>query len=78
MALTRNGRTAGTERAHRLITGRLVYTGRGKTGIKLWTPEGEHIFPLERLEIKTKPIEEGTLVTLELNENGKVITLRKS
>jgi hypothetical protein len=57
---------AGEPRAHRLITGKLLYTGRGRNEIKLWTPEGEKVFSLERPEIKTKPLEEGTLITIEL------------
>ncbi|MCC2643138.1 MAG: exported protein of unknown function [Nitrospira sp.] len=64
--------------AHRLMTGKLVYTGTTKNQIKLQTPEGEKVFPLERMEVKTKPIPEGSLITVELDENGKVIDLRKA
>lgn len=53
---------------HRFITGKLIYVGSMKKQIKLWTPEGEKISPLERLEVKTGGIEEGALVTVELNE----------
>ncbi|MEO5956202.1 MAG: hypothetical protein ABIR36_11010, partial [Nitrospiraceae bacterium] len=63
--------------AHRYITGNLVYAGKMKKEIKLWTPEGEKVFPLERLEVKTGGIEEGTLVTVELNEAGAVIDLHR-
>ncbi len=68
----------GHEKAHRLISGKLIYVGKTKKEIKLWTPEGEQVFPLERMEIKTKPIKEGSQVTVELNEEGTVISLRKS
>ncbi|MEX5219540.1 MAG: hypothetical protein AB7G68_08120 [Nitrospiraceae bacterium] len=64
--------------AHRLITGKLIYTGLTKNQIKLWTPEGEKVFPLERMEVKTKPIPEGTLITVELDEKGTVIDLKKA
>ena len=37
---------------HRYISGNLVYVGKMKREIKLWTPEGERVFPLERLEVK--------------------------
>jgi hypothetical protein len=40
---------------HRLISGKLIYAGLTKNQIKLWTPEGEKVFPLERMEVKTKP-----------------------
>jgi len=56
----------------------LIYVGRSKKEIKLWTPEGEKVFPLERLEVKAKPIKEGSTITVELNENGIVIDLWKS
>ena len=46
--------------------------------IKLWTPEGEKVFPLERLEVKAKPIKEGSTITIELNENGTVVDLWKA
>ena len=63
---------------HRLISGKLIYAGLTKKEIKLWTPEGEKVFPLERMEVKTKPIEEGSLITVELNENGTVVDLWKA
>ncbi|HMS82173.1 MAG TPA: hypothetical protein PKD12_00810 [Nitrospira sp.] len=63
---------------HRLIFGKLVYAGKGKKQIKLQTPEGERMFPLDRLEVKTKPIPEGSNIVVELNEDGTVIDLRKA
>ncbi len=68
-------RQAGT---HRLISGKLVYVGSGKKQIKLQTPEGEKVFPLDRLEVKTKPIPEGSNIVIELNEDGTVIDLKKA
>ena len=64
--------------AHRLVSGKLIYVGRTKKEIKLWTPEGEKVFPLERLEVKAKPIKEGSTITIELNEEGTVVNLWKS
>ncbi len=68
----------GHTQSHRLVSGKLIYVGRAKKQIKLWTPEGEKVFPLERLEVKARPIKEGTMITVELNENGTVIDLWKS
>jgi len=48
-----------------------------KNQIKLITSEGEKVFPLERQEIKTGGIEEGAVVTVELNEAGTVIDLHR-
>jgi len=64
--------------AHRVIAGKLIYAGLTKKEIKLWTPDGEQVFPLDRMEVKTKPIAEGTKVIVELDEHGTVIDLRKS
>lgn len=68
----------GHAQAHRLISGKLIYVGKTKKEIKLWTPEGEKVFPLERLEVKAKPIKEGSTITVELNEDGTVVDLRKA
>jgi hypothetical protein len=68
----------GHQQAHRLVSGKLIYVGRNKKQIKLWTPEGEKVFPLERLEVKAKPIKEGTMITIELNETGTVVDLWKA
>jgi hypothetical protein len=68
----------GTQGVHRFITGKLIYVGRTKKEIKLLTPEGAKNFPLERLEVKAGGIEEGALVTVELNEDGIVIDLHRA
>jgi hypothetical protein len=47
-----------------------------KKEVEILTSDGEKVFPIERLEIKTKPIEEGTMVIVEVNEGGTVIDLR--
>lgn len=78
LVIDHHGTSKHTQGAHRLITGKLIYAGKTKQEIKLWTPEGERTFPLERMEVKTKPIEEGTRVTVELNEQGSVIDLWKT
>jgi hypothetical protein len=67
----------GDEGKHRFVTGKLVYVGKMKKEIKLQTPEGEKVFPIERLEIKTGGIEEGSTVTAELNEAGTLIDLHR-
>jgi len=61
---------------HDFYTGKLVYMGKMKKEVKILTLDGGKIFPIERLEMKTKPIEEGTLVIVEVNEGGTVIDLR--
>jgi hypothetical protein len=61
---------------HRLIFGKLIRTGPNKNLVKLSTPEGVKEFPLERMEVKTKPIADGSNIVLELNEQGNVIDVR--
>jgi hypothetical protein len=46
--------------------------------VKLQTAEGEKVFPLTRQEIKTKGIDQGVEVTVELNEAGAVIDLHRA
>ncbi|MGH7233284.1 MAG: hypothetical protein ACREJU_18275 [Nitrospiraceae bacterium] len=64
-----------TDRRHRFITGTLLYAGEAHNEIKLWTPEGNTVYPLEDHAVKTRSLAEGTMVTVELNEAGKVIDL---
>ena len=63
---------------HNFVTGQLEYVGKMKKEIKLRTPEGEKTFPLERLEMKSGGIEEGAMVTAEVNEAGTVIDLHRT
>lgn len=78
MVIDHHGKEKHKAGMHRLIFGKLVYAGATKKEIKLKTPEGEKVFPLERMEVKTKPIAEGSNIVVELNEEGKVIDLRKA
>ena len=70
--------TKGAEGAHSFVTGKLVYVGKMKPEIKLQTPQVDRTFPLFRQDIKTGGIEEGALVTAELNEAGAVIDLHRA
>jgi hypothetical protein len=78
LVIDHHGKHKNIAGTHRLITGKLVYAGLTKNQIKLWTPEGEKVFPLERMEVKTKPIPEGSMIMVELDEKGTVIDLRKA
>jgi len=49
----------GEEGHHHFYTGKLVYVGKMKKEIKLETIDGEKVFPLKLIEIKTKDIKEG-------------------
>ncbi|MCS6289568.1 MAG: hypothetical protein H8K10_11375 [Nitrospira sp.] len=78
MVIDVHGKDKAKAGTHRLIFGKLIRTGPNKDQIKLATPEGEKVFSLERMEIKTKPIADGDHIVVELNEEGTVIDLRKA
>jgi hypothetical protein len=63
---------------HQLITGKLVHVGKTKKEIQLQTPEGEKVFSLAELGLKTKSLANGSMVTIEANEAGVVIDLHEA
>ena len=63
---------------HRYITGKLAYASADKNDIKLWTPEGEKTFDVQTGRSKLSVIEEGMAITVELNESGKIVDIRKA
>jgi len=63
---------------HQLVTGKLIHIGRMKEQIMLQTPDGEKVFPLAEVGQKTKGMEEGELVTVELNDVGTVIDMHRA
>jgi flagellar basal body L-ring protein FlgH len=68
----------GEKGKHTFVTGALVHMGQMEKQVKLKTADGEKVFPLAKQEIKTKGIDEGTQVTVELNEAGAVIDLHRA
>lgn len=78
MVIDHHGKEKHKAGVHRLIFGKLIRTGPNKNQVKLSTPEGEKVFPLERMEVKTKPIADGANIVVELNEEGTVIDVRKA
>lgn len=76
MVIDVHGKDKATAGTHRLVFGKLIRTGPNKNLVKLATPEGVKEFPLERMEVKTKPIADGSNIVVELNEQGTVIDVR--
>lgn len=68
----------GQKGEHHYVTGKLIHLGKMQKEIKLATSEGEKVFPLANLEAKTKGIEQGTAVTVEVNEAGTVIDVHRA
>ncbi len=71
-------RAGDKEPHHRFITGKVAYASPDKTAIKMWTPEGEKTFDVQTGKSKLSTIREGTSITVEVNDAGKVIDLRKA
>ena len=63
---------------HRFITGKLTYASGDMKEIKLMMPEGERTFAVQHGESKLSRMKEGTPITVELNEAGNVIEIRKA
>lgn len=78
MVIDVHGKDKAKAGTHRLIFGKLIRTGPNKNLVRLATPDGVKEFPLERMEVKTKPIADGDHIVVELNEEGIVIDLRKA
>jgi hypothetical protein len=76
MVIDVHGKEKAKSGTHRLIFGKLIRTGPNKNQVKLSTPEGEKVFPLERMEARTKPIADRSNIAVELNEQGTVIYVR--
>jgi hypothetical protein len=68
----------GQEGRHEFVTGKLIRLDPMDKRVRLSTPQGEKTFPLERLEVKTKGLEEGAPITVEVNEAGTAIDVRRA
>ena len=68
----------GKEGVHRFITGKLTHVSGDLKEITLMTPEGKRIFTVQHGDSKLSGMKEGTPITIELNETGNVIEIRKA
>lgn len=62
--------------ARRFVTGPLEFTSPDRTAIKLWTPEGEQIYPIDSAghgKTASARLKEGHSITAELNEQGDIV-----
>jgi hypothetical protein len=67
----------GTHQRHRFITGTLLRTQNAQQQITLWTPEGNKVFPINGPDLTIQDLADGTMVTVEVNEAGRVIDLHR-
>lgn len=68
----------GKEGVHRLITGKMTHASGDMKAITVMTPEGEQTFTVQHGESTLSGMKDGTPITIELNEAGQVIEIRKA
>lgn len=61
----------------RFVTGPLEFDTPDRGSVRLWTPEGEQIYPTGRGKSSLNGIKEGTPITTELNGQGEVVDFHK-
>ena len=61
----------------RFITGPLEFATPDRTGVRLWTPEGEQIYPTDFGKSSLNGAREGTPITVELDGQGDVIEFHR-
>ncbi len=67
----------GTTPVRRFITGPLEFSTPERTGVKLWTPDGEQTFPSDRGKTALAGSKEGSPITVELNGEGTVVDFHR-
>lgn len=61
----------------RFITGPLEFAAPDRASVRLWTPEGEQIYPAELGKSSLNGAREGTPITVELDGQGDVVELHR-
>jgi hypothetical protein len=61
----------------RFVTGPLEFATPDRTGVRLWTPEGEQIYPTDFGKSSLNGAREGTPITVELDGQGDVIEFHR-
>lgn len=63
--------------AHRFVTGPLEFATPEHTSVKLWTPDGEQTYPIDRGKSALAGVKEGNPITVELNGQGSVVDFHR-
>lgn len=61
----------------RFVTGPLEFTAPDRTSVRLWTPEGEQIYPAESGKSVLNGARAGTPITVELDGQGTVLDVHQ-
>jgi len=57
----------------RFVTGPLAFVSPDRAGIRLWTPDGEQVYPTDRGKATLSGVREGSPITVELTGDGTVV-----
>ena len=57
----------------RFVTGPLAFASPDHASVRLWTPDGEQVFPADRGKAALSGIKEGSPITVELTGDGTVV-----
>jgi hypothetical protein len=66
-----------TAPAHRFVTGPLQFATPERTEVKLWTPDGEQMYPANRGAGLLGGTKEGHPITVELDHDGTVVQFHR-
>ncbi|HEU5408461.1 MAG TPA: hypothetical protein VFU48_11885 [Nitrospira sp.] len=61
----------------RFVTGPLEFSDPDRAGVRLWTPEGEQIYPADLGKSSLNGAREGTPITVELDGQGDVVEIHR-
>ena len=67
----------GHQAKHRLITGKLAYSDNSKTAMKPSTTEGKPSVPIKLEEVTPDNMPGGTLGTVEIDEQGRLMDIHR-
>ena len=59
----------------RFVTGPLAFASPDRAGVRLWTPDGEQVYPTDRGKSALSGVREGTPITVELTGDGTVVNI---
>jgi hypothetical protein len=69
--------SSGSALIRRFVTGPLEFTAPDRTSVRLWTPEGEQIYPTDLGKSVLNGARAGTPITLELDGQGGVVEFHR-
>lgn len=61
----------------RFVTGPLAFASPDHASVRLWTPDGEQVYPTDRGKAALSGVREGTPITVELTGDGTVVNIHQ-